>query len=76
MQLGKDEKVRARDKAVEAMDVWLDKFDVVVIGPGLGRDDLILDTIAEVCRKTLMWPPETTRSLADMAHLPSESTDV
>jgi hypothetical protein len=46
--VGEEEKRAARQRAVAAIDQWLDKFDVVVVGPGLGRDDLILSTIAEV----------------------------
>lgn len=47
-QVGAEEKAAARARAVAAIDGWLDKFDVVVVGPGLGRDELILETIAEV----------------------------
>ena len=38
----------ARQRAVAAIKPWLDRFDAVVVGPGLGRDPLILDTVAEV----------------------------
>ena len=47
-QVGEEEKRRSQQRAVDAIDKWLDKFDVVVVGPGLGRDDLILSTVAEV----------------------------
>ena len=39
---------QARQQAVQAIEPWLDRFDAVVIGPGLGRDPLILSTVAEV----------------------------
>ncbi|KAI7842630.1 hypothetical protein COHA_003734 [Chlorella ohadii] len=41
---------QARQQAVQAIEPWLDRFDAVVIGPGLGRDPLILSTVAEVMR--------------------------
>lgn len=34
--------------ACDAVGVWLDKFQCVVVGPGLGRDPLVLDTLAAV----------------------------
>lgn len=37
-----------RQRAVEAIEPWLDRFDAVLVGPGLGRDPLVLDTVAEV----------------------------
>ena len=30
------------------MAVWLDRFDVLVIGPGLGRDPLIMSTVETI----------------------------
>ncbi|GAB4819250.1 hypothetical protein N2152v2_006296 [Parachlorella kessleri] len=47
-EVGEEEKRQSQQRAVDAIDKWLDKFDVVVVGPGLGRDDLILSTVAEV----------------------------
>ncbi|PSC70682.1 ATP-dependent (S)-NAD(P)H-hydrate dehydratase [Micractinium conductrix] len=41
---------RARAAAVAAIEPWLDRFDAVVVGPGLGRDPLTLATVAEVMR--------------------------
>jgi NAD(P)H-hydrate repair Nnr-like enzyme with NAD(P)H-hydrate dehydratase domain len=41
-----------RDKAVQkgatAVEHWLKRFDVMVVGPGLGRDPLIHDTVKQV----------------------------
>lgn len=39
---------RRREEAVAAVDAWLDRFDAVLVGPGLGRDPLTLATVAEV----------------------------
>ena len=49
------------DEAVAAIDRWLDRFDVMIIGPGLGRDELVHETViqARTCdrRKPAMSPP-------------------
>lgn len=37
-----------RDRAMDAINAWLDRFDVVVVGPGLGRDKVVLSCVAEV----------------------------
>jgi ATP-dependent NAD(P)H-hydrate dehydratase len=37
-----------RQRAVAAIESWLDRFDAVVVGPGLGRDPLTLSTVSEV----------------------------
>ncbi len=39
---------KRREEAVAAVDAWLDRFDAVLVGPGLGRDPLTLATVAEV----------------------------
>lgn len=36
-------------KAVAAIQHWLPRFDVMVIGPGLGRDAWVHATVTEVC---------------------------
>lgn len=41
---------RRREEAVAAVDAWLDRFDAVLVGPGLGRDPLTLATVAEIMR--------------------------
>ena len=50
MQLrGKEEAHHeAVQRAVEAMNHWMERFDVVVIGPGLGRDKLVHETVIQV----------------------------
>jgi ATP-dependent NAD(P)H-hydrate dehydratase len=35
------------DKAVAAIDHWLDRFDVMIVGPGLGRDELVHETVVQ-----------------------------
>ena len=34
--------------AVEATNHWMKRFDVVLIGPGLGRDELVHETVIQV----------------------------
>ncbi len=50
MQLQKKEEAQkeAVERAVAATNHWMERFDVVVIGPGLGRDELVHDTVKEV----------------------------
>lgn len=45
---GIEEGGRLRDRAVSAVLKWLDRFDVLVVGPGLGRDDVVLSTVASI----------------------------
>lgn len=35
-------------KAVEAIDHWMERFSAIVIGPGLGRDELVHETVKKV----------------------------
>lgn len=37
-----------RDEAAAAVEPWLGRFDAVLVGPGLGRDPLVLATVAQV----------------------------
>ena len=36
------------EEAVGQITHWADRFDCMVIGPGLGRDELVHDTVKEV----------------------------
>ncbi len=48
---------RAHQAAVDAVVTWLDKFQCVVVGPGLGRDALVMHTVAQVgaCGGGVWW---------------------
>lgn len=35
-----------RERSVQNIEAWLHKFDCVVVGPGLGRDPAIIDTVS------------------------------
>lgn len=41
---------RQQAAALAAIEPWLDRFDAVLVGPGLGRDPLTLSTVAQVMR--------------------------
>jgi NAD(P)H-hydrate repair Nnr-like enzyme with NAD(P)H-hydrate dehydratase domain len=45
------EKERVAEKAFAEMKVWLPVFDCMVIGPGLGRDELLLRTVSKVIQE-------------------------
>lgn len=51
MQLQKSEHAQkeAVERAVTATNHWMERFTVVVIGPGLGRDELVHNTVIQVC---------------------------
>lgn len=38
-------------QSVEAIQRWLERFDVVVVGPGLGRDECVQQTVRQVSAK-------------------------
>jgi hypothetical protein len=40
--LGEQEKGELKDKVLADVGKWLERFDCIVIGPGLGRDPLLL----------------------------------
>lgn len=49
-RLSEEQKKELVDRAVDAICAWLYKFDVLVVGPGLGRDSLVLSTVERVLR--------------------------
>ncbi|MCH86387.1 ATP-dependent (S)-NAD(P)H-hydrate dehydratase, partial [Trifolium medium] len=44
-----DKKIIA-SKVLAEVDKWLERFDCLVIGPGLGRDPFLLDCVSEIMR--------------------------
>ena len=48
MQLPEEEKKGILDKALAAMQHWVPRFSVIIIGPGLGRDELVHETVKQV----------------------------
>ena len=48
MQLPEDKKQKILDKSLGAVMHWLERFDTVIIGPGLGRDEMVHHVVIEV----------------------------
>lgn len=43
-----------RYSAADAVSQWFSRLDVLVVGPGLGRDPMVLQTAAEIIRRARM----------------------
>ena len=41
-QFSEEEKRKVQDKVIGEVDKWMERFDCLVIGPGLGRDPFLL----------------------------------
>lgn len=41
-QFSEEEKRKVEDKVIGEVDKWMERFDCLVIGPGLGRDPFLL----------------------------------
>ncbi|CAM6047460.1 unnamed protein product [Sphagnum compactum] len=50
-ELGEEDRAEVKEKVMEEVGKWLKRFDCIVIGPGLGRDSLLLDCVAEIIVK-------------------------
>ena len=50
MQLSDARKKKILDRGFGAIQHWLPRFNVMIIGPGLGRDEMVHDTIKQVLR--------------------------
>lgn len=48
VQLPEDKRKKILDKAYGAMQHWLERFDTVIIGPGLGRDEMVHQVVIQV----------------------------
>ncbi|KAK3245666.1 hypothetical protein CYMTET_44779 [Cymbomonas tetramitiformis] len=46
-----DTYVPSQEAAVAAVEKWLSRLDCLVVGPGLGRDPLLLDSVEEIIRR-------------------------
>lgn len=52
------------NEAVGAIDHWMERFDAIVIGPGLGRDTLVHETVKKVSNFTAeLWYPSANELL-------------
>lgn len=48
LQLSEDKKKKIYDKALGSIKHWLERFDTIIIGPGLGRDEMVHYVVIEV----------------------------
>ncbi|CDO99004.1 unnamed protein product [Coffea canephora] len=46
-----DEKGSISAKVIEEVDKWMERFDCLVIGPGLGRDPFLLDCVSNIMKR-------------------------
>ena len=46
--MSEDRKKKILDRGFGAIQHWLPRFNVMIIGPGLGRDEMVHDTIKKV----------------------------
>ncbi|XP_023752102.1 ATP-dependent (S)-NAD(P)H-hydrate dehydratase isoform X1 [Lactuca sativa] len=45
-----EEKTSISKKVLDEVDKWMERFDCLVIGPGLGRDPFLLDCVSDIMR--------------------------
>ncbi|KAL2339156.1 hypothetical protein Fmac_013602 [Flemingia macrophylla] len=48
--IGEECKRSISSKVVAEVDKWMERFDCIVVGPGLGRDPFLLDCVSEIIR--------------------------
>ena len=48
LQLAEDKKQKIFDKSLGAIKHWLERFDTIIIGPGLGRDEMVHHVVIKV----------------------------
>ncbi|KAK2646930.1 hypothetical protein Ddye_022125 [Dipteronia dyeriana] len=48
--LGDEERRRVSSKILAEVDKWMERFDCLVVGPGLGRDPYLLECVSEIMK--------------------------
>ncbi|KAK7264513.1 hypothetical protein RJT34_32122 [Clitoria ternatea] len=48
--VGEEHKKSISSKVLAEVDKWMERFDCLVVGPGLGRDPFLLDCVSEIMR--------------------------
>ncbi|KAI9193762.1 hypothetical protein LWI28_000053 [Acer negundo] len=48
--LGDEERWRISSKILAEVDKWMERFDCLVVGPGLGRDPYLLECVSEIMK--------------------------
>ncbi|KAJ4825758.1 hypothetical protein Tsubulata_029386 [Turnera subulata] len=46
-----EDKGNVSRKVVAEVDKWMERFDCIVVGPGLGRDPFLLDCVSEIMKQ-------------------------
>ncbi|XP_048627373.1 ATP-dependent (S)-NAD(P)H-hydrate dehydratase isoform X2 [Brassica napus] len=46
--ISEEEKRKVQDKVIGEVDKWMERFDCLVIGPGLGRDPFLLECVSKI----------------------------
>ncbi|XP_058001040.1 ATP-dependent (S)-NAD(P)H-hydrate dehydratase [Hevea brasiliensis] len=49
--IGDGDKKYISGKVVAEVDKWMERFDCLVVGPGLGRDPFLLDCVSEIIKQ-------------------------
>ncbi|XP_013615753.1 PREDICTED: ATP-dependent (S)-NAD(P)H-hydrate dehydratase-like, partial [Brassica oleracea var. oleracea] len=47
-QFSEEEKRKVQDEVIGEVDKWMERFDCLVIGPGLGRDPFLLECVSKI----------------------------
>ena len=55
LQLAEDKKQKIYDKSLGAIKHWLERFDTIIIGPGLGRDEMVHHVVIEVSPQSVKF---------------------
>ncbi|KAI5650580.1 hypothetical protein M9H77_36585 [Catharanthus roseus] len=45
-----EDKASVSEKVIKEVDKWMERFDCLVIGPGLGRDQFLLDCVSNIMK--------------------------
>ncbi|OWM69845.1 hypothetical protein CDL15_Pgr025694 [Punica granatum] len=45
-----EDKSNIKDRVLAEIDKWLERFDCLVVGPGLGRDPFLLDCVSDIIK--------------------------
>ncbi|CAN8300602.1 unnamed protein product [Cochlearia groenlandica] len=46
--ISEEDKRKVQEKVVSEVDKWMERFDCLVIGPGLGRDPFLLECVSKI----------------------------
>ncbi|XP_048608031.1 ATP-dependent (S)-NAD(P)H-hydrate dehydratase isoform X2 [Brassica napus] len=46
--ISEEEKRKVQDEVIGEVDKWMERFDCLVIGPGLGRDPFLLECVSKI----------------------------